>query len=494
MAATTHRNQLPPIQTTGDFTRSDLGNAQRLYKAYGDRLAFDYAADRWFIWDGKVWSPDTEDAISRHAHSVVFGMLQQAVEHGDADYRDFAVRALSSAKIKALVESAKASGAFTVPSSQWDASPLVLNTPSGILYFEDGTGQVTLDAHTATAHCSRMTAAAYDPNAKSPTWDRFVAQVLPDEESRRYFQRLIGYAALGVRREQMISFSYGLGNNGKSTAFELLKTVLGSYAGTTAAASLLRDERNPKTSSLDPELIKIAGCRMVVASEMPENGVLDAAKIKAITGNDTLSARNLYKGPVEFRATFQLLALVNHRPRSRDNSPAFWRRVHVLGWNFVANPPDKNLPAAMLEEGQGVLRWIVEGASAYLREGLNPPAAVLNATAEYRAVNDQVATFLLERTTADPLAAVRAADLYRAYAAWCESAGERAQAQRSFGVALTERGLERGMTGPERNQTAYLGIRLGGAAAPALQDTLAASTAAHFGAPVNPTADTHLFD
>jgi hypothetical protein len=219
VATDAHPNRLPPAPTKGDFSRSDLGNAHRLYAAYGDRLAWDYAADQWLIWDGKVWRPDAEEgAIFRYAHSVVLGMVQQAVEQDDSDYRDFAVRALSHPKIKALIESAKETGDFTVPSAQWDADPFVLNTPSGLLYFEDGTGQVTLDAHRASANCSRMTAAAYDPDAKCPTWDAFISQAMCGRpELSRYFQKLIGYASLGLRREQMISFSYGIGGNGKST-------------------------------------------------------------------------------------------------------------------------------------------------------------------------------------------------------------------------------------------------------------------------------------
>ena len=75
---------------------------------------------------------------------------------------------------------------------------------------------------------------------------------------------------------------------------------------------------------------------------------------------------------------------------------------------------------------------------------VRPPPEVLAATDSYRAINDPLVAFFSYCCRRDDAAAtVEAGKLYAAYTAWCDATGERPRSQRSLGVILTERGIQR---------------------------------------------------
>jgi hypothetical protein len=44
---------------------TELGYARRLIEVYGSRLRFVVAWNRWLIWDGARWAPDTDGQVQR---------------------------------------------------------------------------------------------------------------------------------------------------------------------------------------------------------------------------------------------------------------------------------------------------------------------------------------------------------------------------------------------------------------------------------------------
>lgn len=112
----------------------------------------------------------------------------------------------------------------------------------------------------------------------------------------------------------------------------------------------------------------------------------------------------------------------------------------------VTIPPhqqDKQLPDKLRGELPGILNWALLGCAEWRQQGLGEPAAVANATADYREEMDVLATFLEECCVITPNATVGASDLYAKFVEWCASCGERTVNQREFGIRLSERGFER---------------------------------------------------
>ena len=78
------------------------------------------------------------------------------------------------------------------------------------------------------------------------------------------------------------------------------------------------------------------------------------------------------------------------------------------------------------------------------RGQLDPPAAVLDATTEYRAEEDQLGNFLAECTIQAPKSvSVSTKSLFLAYGKWCDEQDEWkvAKTQRSFNAKLSESGI-----------------------------------------------------
>ena len=121
--------------------------------------------------------------------------------------------------------------------------------------------------------------------------------------------------------------------------------------------------------------------------------------------------------------------------------------------------PDKTLRERLLQELPGILAWAVQGAVEWYRSGLRAPASVTDATQEYLAEQDVIGQFLDEATVRVDTAAVVFADLYIAYSIWCKEVGERAWTRKRFGVALSERHIDRCLIG-ETSATGRKGIAL----------------------------------
>ena len=108
-------------------------------------------------------------------------------------------------------------------------------------------------------------------------------------------------------------------------------------------------------------------------------------------------------------------------------------------------PPiaDPDMEAKLVAELPGILAWSIRGCLAWQRDGLGIPQAVRVATEAYRADMDALAAWMSECCVTGKRCEAKAADLYSSYTRWCESNGETPEAQRKWGMRLTERGFIR---------------------------------------------------
>ncbi len=269
--------------------------------------------------------------------------------------------------------------------------------------------------------------------------------MLPGEELRRFVQRATGYSATGDTSEQCMFINHGGGNNGKSTFQEALGAALGDYAMRTPTETLMVR----RSGGIPNDVARLKGARFVTASETEEGRRLAESLVKDLTGQDTISARFMRAEWFDFKPTHKLWLATNHRPEIRGTDNAIWRRIRLVPWSVVVPPAerDRKLPEKLRAELPGILAWVVRGCLEWRREGLGESEEVRNATAEYQAEQDVLATFIEERCVVTPNASAAATPLYHAYQAWCEDAGERVETQKRFGRRLAERGFEREKAG-----------------------------------------------
>lgn len=433
----------PTIKLEGDTNAeempdTDMANASRLVRLHGDRLR--YTPERgWLIWDGGTWAVDDQGRVMGFAKDTaraVFDELKDAPD-SEAEKRLFtwARRSQFVDRLKAMLTVAQTEPGIPARWVEFDADRWLLNCRNGILDLRTG----TLRPHSPAALLSRLVGIDYDPDAGCPLWGCFLEQVVPDQETRAYLQRSVGYSLTGDTSEQCLFFLFGVGANGKTVFLETLFTLFHQYATATRVESFLV-RRN---DAIPNDLARLANARFVTVSETPEGRRFSEGLIKDVTGGDTITARFLHREFFDFRPRFKLWIRGNHKPQIRGTDEGIWRRLHLVPFSVTIpeDERDPHLPERLKTELSGILRWAVEGCLAWQREGLKPPARVRNATAEYRASMDEFGHFIEDRCCVSPEATVGASALYAEYKGWCEETGHAPLTQTAVGLALSERGF-----------------------------------------------------
>src|SRR5262249_30918203 len=84
-------------------------------------------------------------------------------------------------------------------------------------------------------------------------------------------------------------------------------------------------------------------------------------------------------------------------------------------------------------------QWMIDGCLEWQRNGLKPPPAVREATAEYLEAEDAIATWMGDCCTRDPDAWENSTVLFQSWCAWAKVAGEPIGSQRAFSQKLQDR-------------------------------------------------------
>jgi putative DNA primase/helicase len=299
----------------------------------------------------------------------------------------------------------------------------------------------------------------YDAKAKCPRWDNFLRSKLPDPEVRKLVQISSGLGLTGIT-VQYLFFHYGDGANGKSVYMETLCRVLGSMAVTLPATSFIGEGGG--SGSASPDLARLFGKRLLRVKELPEGEDLRENLVKEVTGGETVAARDLFAGYMDFLPRFIAIMSGNGYPKITGVDDGIWRRMCVVHWPNKIDKLDRRefeeVMAYFEPEYSGILNWLIEGVKLYLREGMVIPEAVLAATEDYRAEMDKTAGFVsrcIERNDKAPV--LQGKELYQRYLKDCEDQGEK------YPMSLTRFGNEMGRKfKKERKATGvvYYGITL----------------------------------
>jgi putative DNA primase/helicase len=229
---------------------------------------------------------------------------------------------------------------------------------------------------------------------------------------------VVGYALTGSVREEVMFVLYGTGNNGKSTFRETVHSFFGDYA-LAADAGLLIERKTPGGAT--PELARLKGRRLVSINETSENDHLNEARVKFITSQDKITARNLYQQFFDFDPSHRAFLTTNHKPIIRGTDIGIWRRIHLLPFT-VAIPPEKVekdfRERRLMPELSGILNWALAGLAVYRKHGLHPPKAVLASTKEYREDMDVVGQWIDQRCDVDRIATIPTGAAYFDYSQW----------------------------------------------------------------------------
>jgi putative DNA primase/helicase len=298
----------------------------------------------------------------------------------------------------------------------------------------------------------------YDEKADCPRWMRFLGTMLPDAAVRRLVQVSSGLGLVGITVQHLF-FHYGDGANGKSVYMETLCRLLGDVAVTLPATSLIGESGSSGGAS--PDLARLLGRRLLRVKELPEGEDLKENLVKELTGGETITARDLFAGYMDFDPIFVVIMSGNGYPKITGNDDGIWRRMAVVHWPVKVPEAERREFEEMLAyfrpEYPGILNWLIEGVKIYLKEGLIIPDAVRSATQEYRDDMDRTSAFVARCVQKDDDAPpLQAKNLYSAYCKFTEDEGGKPMNVTAFGRAMGKKFKK----DTSARVFYYLGIRL----------------------------------
>jgi Family of unknown function (DUF6880) len=91
---------------------------------------------------------------------------------------------------------------------------------------------------------------------------------------------------------------------------------------------------------------------------------LNESRVKYLTGNDTMSGRDLFESIINFRPTHKPLLRTNHKPKIRGTDLGIWRRIHY--WPYIVTIREDEKVVKFREtrldpERAGILNWMLAG-------------------------------------------------------------------------------------------------------------------------------------
>ena len=169
------------------------------------------------------------------------------------------------------------------------------------------------------------------------------------------------------------------------------------------------------------------------------------SKIKSLTGGDRIAARFMRQDFFEFTPQFKLVIAGNHKPGLRSVDEAIRRRFNLIPFTVQIPPEerDNTLTERLKAEWPGILAWMVDGCLGWQRDGLEPPQAVRDATAQYLESEDALTSWIEEKCDRNPQAKETSTDLFLSWKNWADAASEPSGTQRRFSQKLEERGFQK---------------------------------------------------
>ena len=238
-----------------------------------------------------------------------------------------------------------------------------------------------------------------------------------DNELIDYVQEIAGLSAIGKVCVEGLIIAYGEGRNGKSTFWNTLSRVLGTYSGNMSADTLtVGCKRNVK-----PELAEAKGKRIIIAAELEEGMRLNTSNVKQLCSTDEIYAEKKYKDPFSFVPSHTLVLYTNHLPKVGAIDAGTWRRLIVIPFNAK-----------------------IEGSSDIKKDyHIVKPAVVEAAIQKYKDNNDWLSQFLDECCEIDSSYSAKSGDVYNAYRSYCMQVGDYIRSTTDFYTALECAGFER---------------------------------------------------
>ena len=431
--------ELDPMDSS-KYPWNDIGAGHIFADFYQDRLRYVPERKMWFHYENGVWQPDTGNLRAMlYCMELADLMYTFALEIRDEDkrksYMKYASRWQSHSNRVNILKDAQVY--HPIPYGSFDADIYIFNCKNGTLHID--TGEFT--EHRSTDLLTKISPVVYDPTAYSERFGTYIDEIMSGDTDRaKFLQKILGYGLTGDTRHECMTILYGVTTrNGKGTLCESVLKVLGDY-GCASRPETIAMKSYTNGSQPSEDVARLAGVRFVNIPEPGKGMVLDAAKVKAMTGNDTLNARFLHENSFDFQPQFKIYVNTNFLPVINDMTLFSSDRIIIIPFDrhFDEQSRDTTLKRRFAEEGvqSAILNWLLEGYRLLQSEGVFLPKSVKDATDRYQHDSDKMALFFEDNLVADETAEELTSTVYARYKGWCQENGCYPESMKNFKQGL----------------------------------------------------------
>ncbi len=339
---------------------SDMGEAKALIKEYRDELLYTDAT-QFLSYDGMCWRENRQKAVGAVEEFLDMQLVESrdqfetAVAHMlavDPSLDEITVRKGGRALEKLItpqnaeafgeLQTARAYYGFVmkyrnykhIADTQNTAKPMVatdinlfdaqedyLNTPGGT--YDLAKGLNGMMPHKATDLLTKITNCAPGDEGRQLWEDALQLFFCGDQDLIDYVQMTVGMAAVGKVYVEALIIAYGEGRNGKSTFWNTISRVLGTYSGAMSADSLTANCRR----NVKPEIAELKGKRLIIAAELEEGTRLSTSILKQLCSTDQIRGEKKFKDPFDFTPSHTAVLYTNHLPKVSASDDGTWRSL-----------------------------------------------------------------------------------------------------------------------------------------------------------------------
>ena len=242
---------------------------------------------------------------------------------------------------------------------------------NGVITFpvqEDGRRKPTLMPFDPKYMSRNRTDYDYVEDAVCPEFlDRLLKPAMIQDDIG-HFQQYVGQCLLGVNSSQTFLIMVGKAGGGKSSSVNIIEKLIKRKNCT---------ELRLKHMDGRFETQRLLGKTLLTAKDVPSNflNTPSAHMLKVLTGKDTVTVEHKGSNAAsDVCCAFNAIITANNTLRVNvdGDTDAWRRRIILINFNNAPSPKDKipNIDDYLLErEGEGILRWAVEGAMLLLENG-----------------------------------------------------------------------------------------------------------------------------
>jgi P4 family phage/plasmid primase-like protien len=434
----------PEVDLPPEF--SEFGLAARFAAQHGEDWRYTAEFNSWHRWTGSSWERDIKNSIT-YAIGDCINNARAASRLTDSQQN----RICTYKTVRSVASLVAARPEISMLAEQWDANPFEIGTPGGVVDLKTG----VMREVSREAYVSRSTIVTPAPG-DTPLFDKVLARASRnDPELLVYMWRWFGYILTGSCREESFLFCHGSAASGKSTMVDVISAIMGTYARS-CKPSMFEETKNEGHPT---ELAELAGARLAYASESSEGARFHEARIKWLTGGDTLSARFMRADNFQFKPTHKIIIHGNHKPSLRSTGEEMRRRIHLIEFpgSIPEDERDKQLKDKLVQEYPAILHRMIQACIEWQQNGLGRPAIVTAATDEYLTGEDTIGAWLDDCIELRDEHRTASAELYLSFKRWAEKAGEYVSSQKRFSQKLEDRGFQKYRTASGRG---FVGIMI----------------------------------